>query len=342
MGSRDNSNEEAAVPAPPPELLEFVRRHIRNDLIDHSADRRKTEDINVVPAVVQPIDARYRTLGEPFAGVAHDGSSTDLGLVHDHATDSRLLAIEMRIAGEEVIAVAEVHWSRHLGPYHQLGGNFVAKLDHFPKPQDAMWFLTGKVNTPGTLRYVPIHTSPFIVGRRHDVSLYLSSKAVSSRHAELFARCNDLHVRDFGSTNGTFVNGEMVVNERRLAEGDLLQFGDVTLRVNRQMPSRGSVTAVENVWDQAMALKRFDDLLSKRNFSCCFQPIVGFDDVQPVAYEVLGRSRLFGLNSPQQMFLAAARLDRETELSLLLRREGIAAGQRLPGRPRLFVNTHPR
>ena len=48
---------------------------------------------------------------------------------------------------------------------------------------------------------------------------------VSSRHAELRS-VGDRHVlHDIGSTNGTYVNGERVVSEREMREGDIITFG---------------------------------------------------------------------------------------------------------------------
>jgi S1-C subfamily serine protease len=47
----------------------------------------------------------------------------------------------------------------------------------------------------------------------------------SSRHAAV-VRVDDHYVlRDLGSTNGTFVNGERLTEERRLQDGDVLRFG---------------------------------------------------------------------------------------------------------------------
>lgn len=60
-----------------------------------------------------------------------------------------------------------------------------------------------------------------------------------------------------------------------------------------------------------------------------------------IGYELLGRSRLFGLTSPQAMFSAAAVLDLEAELSRILRYEGIRCAGPLGTEPLLFVNTHP-
>ncbi|MEQ8791952.1 MAG: EAL domain-containing protein [Pirellulaceae bacterium] len=204
-----------------------------------------------------------------------------------------------------------------------------------------VWFLTGQVDGAGGFRYVPINTSPFRVGRRSDLSLCLPSATVSSLHAEIVERDGALFVRDLGSTNGTYVNGREVDEEVQIGENDLVQFANIALRVNRQANERGGVTAVENVGDQALALTRFDDLLSERAVVPYFQPIVRFENQEIVGYEVLGRSRLFGLNSPKEMFLAAEQLNLETELSRMLRHEGITAGQSLPTNPRLFVNTHP-
>ncbi len=54
-----------------------------------------------------------------------------------------------------------------------------------------------------------------------------------------------------------------------------------------------------------------------------FQPIVNMETGATVGYEVLARSRMFGLESSVAMFSAAARLNMEVELSQMLRWEGI-------------------
>lgn len=56
---------------------------------------------------------------------------------------------------------------------------------------------------------------------------------------------------------------------------------------------------------------------------------------------MLARGSLSGLEGPGAMFGAAQRLGQEIELSMLLRSEGVRVGQRLPGQPRLYLNTHP-
>jgi EAL domain-containing protein (putative c-di-GMP-specific phosphodiesterase class I) len=72
-----------------------------------------------------------------------------------------------------------------------------------------------------------------------------------------------------------------------------------------------------------------------------FQPIISLDDRRVIGYESLGRSTLEGLQSPLMMFNVATTLGMESELSVLLRNEGVKVGSQLPGKPMLFLNTHP-
>ena len=65
------------------------------------------------------------------------------------------------------------------------------------------------------------------VGRSQDCTIVLSPNEVlvSARHATFLYRDGTYAVRDDGSRNGTFVNGEKVTAERTLEHGDLVQFG---------------------------------------------------------------------------------------------------------------------
>ena len=56
---------------------------------------------------------------------------------------------------------------------------------------------------------------------------------VSTVHARLFRRGDDLFVEDLGSRNGTFVNGEKVVATTKLRRGDRVQFGQTVAEVTR-------------------------------------------------------------------------------------------------------------
>ena len=70
---------------------------------------------------------------------------------------------------------------------------------------------------------------PTIIGRSKDATLKLVHPLVSRQHCEIFETEGVLHVRDLGSLNGTFVNGERV-EESELLPGGTVTIGTVTFR----------------------------------------------------------------------------------------------------------------
>ena len=68
------------------------------------------------------------------------------------------------------------------------------------------------------------------LGRSPDCDFQIDHPTVSALHCQVILGDNQLLVRDCGSTNGTFVNGEPV-REARLMAGQTLRLGDVELLV---------------------------------------------------------------------------------------------------------------
>lgn len=64
------------------------------------------------------------------------------------------------------------------------------------------------------------------VGRLTDNDIQIDHGSVSSHHAEIVVQDGGALLRDNGSTNGTFVNGEQVT-EHNLQHGDEIYFGHV-------------------------------------------------------------------------------------------------------------------
>jgi pSer/pThr/pTyr-binding forkhead associated (FHA) protein len=64
------------------------------------------------------------------------------------------------------------------------------------------------------------------VGRLADNTLQIEDASVSSHHAELVLEGETYHLHDLGSTNGTFVNGE-VTTDAILKHGDEVRFGRI-------------------------------------------------------------------------------------------------------------------
>jgi pSer/pThr/pTyr-binding forkhead associated (FHA) protein len=69
-----------------------------------------------------------------------------------------------------------------------------------------------------------------LIGRRPENAISLSDPKCSRRHCKL-TRATDQRwtLRDLKSTNGTFVNERRITSEHPLADGDVIQIGDVEL-----------------------------------------------------------------------------------------------------------------
>jgi hypothetical protein len=68
------------------------------------------------------------------------------------------------------------------------------------------------------------------IGRSEDGRVVLSSSRVSKRHCTVFLQEDELLLQDEGSTNGTFLNGEMV-QKKALQPGDRITVGEFVLEV---------------------------------------------------------------------------------------------------------------
>ncbi len=71
------------------------------------------------------------------------------------------------------------------------------------------------------------------IGRSGDCDVTLQDTYLSSRHARLANDDGDLSIEDLGSTNGTYVNQELVKGRVRLERGDVVQVGGVLFEVVR-------------------------------------------------------------------------------------------------------------
>lgn len=75
---------------------------------------------------------------------------------------------------------------------------------------------------PAAARY-PLVAHRLTIGRDPENDVVIPDRRVSRHHAEVVQIGSDFVLRDCESKNGTFVNGERVVGERRLQDGDEIQ-----------------------------------------------------------------------------------------------------------------------
>ena len=92
---------------------------------------------------------------------------------------------------------------------------------------------------------IPITLSQFIIGRDPQCNLRPASPMISKRHCALLVKGGKVFIRDFDSTNGTFINNEQIKGERELKHDDVLKAGplefkvvlEVTMPVNKPTPA---------------------------------------------------------------------------------------------------------
>jgi EAL domain-containing protein (putative c-di-GMP-specific phosphodiesterase class I) len=211
------------------------------------------------------------------------------------------------------------------------------------------WHLEGVLNDARTL-IIPIFPLPFQIGRHKSCQLSISEESISRYHAEIFSDSNFLWIRDLGSTNGTFVNGQRLEHGTVLKSGDVLHFGHSEFRVIQDdlmdLDSQEKTICSDMKEDQSQAValheESFCNMLNQRAVIPYFQPIIQLSDESICGYEVLGRGNHQGLPiNPLDLFRIATELNLETQLSDLFRQEGVLVARDFPGSPNIFVNTHP-
>jgi predicted component of type VI protein secretion system len=114
---------------------------------------------------------------------------------------------------------------------------------------------------------LPINAAQFIIGRDPQCNLRPASAMISKRHCAVLVKGGQVLLRDFDSTNGTFVNDEQIKGEVPLKDGDVLRLGPLSFKVVIEgMPAPSKPTpppqpkgAAVSDEDAAAALLSVDD-----------------------------------------------------------------------------------
>src|SRR5262249_27665281 len=93
-------------------------------------------------------------------------------------------------------------------------------------------------------KVLEIKLPQFLVGRDPQCHLRPASALISKRHCALIQRDGEAFIRDFGSTNGTFVNDERVEGERELKNDDQIKVGPIHFSVRLEATATPSRTPV--------------------------------------------------------------------------------------------------
>ena len=93
-----------------------------------------------------------------------------------------------------------------------------------------------------------------LIGRDINCPIYLDSEYISSNHAKLHLSHDGILIEDLNSTSGTFLDGVTVRGKLRIKPGQLLQVGDLTVRL--QPESEGQIGPGSRLGDGRYTLIR--------------------------------------------------------------------------------------
>jgi DNA-binding winged helix-turn-helix (wHTH) protein len=107
---------------------------------------------------------------------------------------------------------------------HRVGYAFAAPLQPVAAPaaRAGAWVMAGSV-------LVPLHEGENLIGRDAGCTVCLDLPNISRRHARIVVSGPDATVEDLGSTNGTLLGAEKLVEAKPLREADRIQLGDAVL-----------------------------------------------------------------------------------------------------------------
>jgi diguanylate cyclase (GGDEF)-like protein len=142
-------------------------------------------------------------------------------------------------------------------------------------------------------------SSALVLGRSDEAHVRLGEEGVSRLHARFEVAAGSVSVVDLGSRNGTFVNGERIIESHGLLDGDQIAIGNVVLRFAVQPLSeiqlardtyeasvRDPLTRLYNRRHAEFVLKQAAQGWDQGYRSCCMLHIDGLNGIN----EKVGRS----------------------------------------------------
>jgi len=223
-----------------------------------------------------------------------------------------------------------------------MSGSSDTRTSQRETPRIREWYLYGAVADGENYQEIHINRSGFKVGRRFGSDLQLMWATVSGTHAEFIIFEDDsLGLRDLNSTNGTFVNGVRITEDKKLRMGDIVQLGASEFRICFHSANKSNIPETLNFNFLPSQLVALEELINGTGLIPHYQPIVKLRDASVIGYEILARSNNPELSTPIQMFDIAEKLGLSDALSTACRTAGMHKATDLPANQILFFNTHP-
>ncbi len=83
-----------------------------------------------------------------------------------------------------------------------------------------------QLQNTSTREVYQLDKSPTVIGRHFDCDLRINATSLSRQHARFQRSGSRIMLEDLGSTNGTYVNDQRILQPTRVGQGDLIRFGN--------------------------------------------------------------------------------------------------------------------
>jgi len=202
----------------------------------------------------------------------------------------------------------------------------------------------------GATQKTPLASLPFTIGRNDSTDLRVDSHQVSREHAAISRQGRKYLIKDLGSTNGTFLNGQRI-SEAVLNDGDLLMVADVELTFYSGAGSAGRQTATQvmsrspeggaqrdTVWETILSVRRTHEVVTHRCLRTLYQPILDLSNSDNFGYEALAAGSADGPASSRcETLVPAVECRAAARLRQLFRRLAVEEAASLPHGGRLLL-----
>jgi len=120
------------------------------------------------------------------------------------------------------------------------------------------------------------------LGRAEDNEIVLPDPFSSSHHALIYFSEGKFFIRDNGSKNGTFLNGEKIRGEVELKKGDEILIGSTRLIFDKELSSHVEMTEVVSPTHSVHTVLELGEVLKKQDIDTTLQGIATASDVMRI------------------------------------------------------------
>src|SRR5207253_3461152 len=205
------------------------------------------------------------------------------------------------------------------------------------------------IHPHGQTQRIELKPLPFRLGREASVHFSVPNGSVSKEHAEIYETAEQFWIRDLGSSNGTFLNGDPV-RDSVLSNGDIIHLARCEFRFYDErfcqvdtevsLPPPTTLESLQGLKKPASALASrplLQQMIQTQSVRVAYQPIKDLHTRTTFGFEALGRGDSAKLTDrPAELFHLASACALTADLSRAFRRAALEESWFLPLDPDVF------